>query len=307
MVGVPDEHHLSARHPTQLRQALRQVPVVHPEHGHRRVEGAGPEREHRCVASDPTSARVLAEHHGRRFDGHDIAPLGLVGPRARADVEDAPGPIECRRDHSGQPRVGAAGERVVLADAVVGRRTFGFGGKAAGSGHQRIVLRPPTGGPADGQRASGVLLTGRYAVRLFDGGPGGTVTVTGMANLAVKVVDLDAAVAFYEAAGAQVRDRMHWNNGERADVLLGPVMITLFTKAIYEESVALPPEGFLHPALFTDDLDAELQGHDVIWGPAVVEGTFGTRRIAFVTAPGGIRLEFMEQIAPPPTPEGPTK
>jgi hypothetical protein len=56
----------------------------------------------------------------------------------------------------------------------------------------------------------------------------------------------------------------------------------------------------LHPALFTDDLDAELEGHDLVWGPAVVEGSFGKRRIAFVDAPGGIRLEFMEQIEPPP-------
>jgi hypothetical protein len=128
---------------------------------------------------------------------------------------------------------------------------------------------------------------------------GGAVTVTGMANLAVKVVDLDAAVSFYEDAGAAVRDRMRWNNGERADVFLGPVMITLFTHAIYEDVVELPAEGFLHPALFTDDLDAELEGHHVIWGPAVVEGTFGTRRIAFVDAPGGIRLEFMEQVEEP--------
>jgi catechol 2,3-dioxygenase-like lactoylglutathione lyase family enzyme len=120
-----------------------------------------------------------------------------------------------------------------------------------------------------------------------------------MANLAIKVVDLDAACAFYEAAGAQVRDRMHWNNGERADVFLGPVMITLFTRAIYEDEVDLPPEGFLHPALFTDDLDAELHGHTVVWGPAVVEGAFGKRRIAFVEAPGGIRLEFMEQLEDP--------
>jgi catechol 2,3-dioxygenase-like lactoylglutathione lyase family enzyme len=125
------------------------------------------------------------------------------------------------------------------------------------------------------------------------------VTVTGMANLAVKVADLDAACAFYEAAGAAVRDRMHWNNGERADVYLGPVMITLFTRAIYEDAVALPSEGFLHPALFTDDLDRELAGHDVIWGPAVVEGAFGKRRIAFVSAPGNIRLEFMEQLEGP--------
>jgi catechol 2,3-dioxygenase-like lactoylglutathione lyase family enzyme len=124
------------------------------------------------------------------------------------------------------------------------------------------------------------------------------VAITGMANLAVKVSDLDAACAFYEAAGADVRDRMEWGNGERADVYLGPVMITLFTRAIYEDAVDVPEEGFLHPALFTDDLDRELEGHDVVWGPAVVEGAFGMRRIAFVNAPGGIRLEFMEQLDP---------
>jgi len=122
------------------------------------------------------------------------------------------------------------------------------------------------------------------------------MAVTGMANLAVKVADLDAACAFYVRSGAEVRDRMEWGGGERADVFLGPVMLTLFTRAIYEDAVDLPAEGFLHPALFTDDLDAELQGHDVVWGPAVVEGAFGRRRIAFVEAPGGIRLEFMEQL-----------
>jgi catechol 2,3-dioxygenase-like lactoylglutathione lyase family enzyme len=125
------------------------------------------------------------------------------------------------------------------------------------------------------------------------------VGVIGLANLAVKVADLDAACAFYERAGFDVRDRMQWANGERADVYLGPVMITLFTRAIYEDAVALPPEGFLHPALFTDDLDVELEGHEVLWGPEVVEGTFGRRRIAFVAAPGGIRLEFMEQLEAP--------
>ena len=122
------------------------------------------------------------------------------------------------------------------------------------------------------------------------------MSVTGMANLAVKVADLDAACAYYERAGGEVRDRMAWNGAERADVLLGPVQITLFTRAIYEDAVALPAEGFLHPALFTDDLDDELTGHDVVWGPEIVEGPFGRRRIAFVSAPGGIRLEFMEQL-----------
>lgn len=124
------------------------------------------------------------------------------------------------------------------------------------------------------------------------------MAVTGMANMAVKVADLDAACEYYRAAGGEVRDRMQWNNGERADVYLGAVMITLFTRAIYEDSVELPAEGFLHPALFTDDLDRELEGHDVIWGPEIVEGAFGKRRIAFVAAPGNMRLEFMEQIEP---------
>jgi hypothetical protein len=41
----------------------------------------------------------------------------------------------------------------------------------------------------------------------------------------------------------------------------------------------------------------------VVWGPAVVDGAFGKRRIAFVEAPGGIRLEFMEQLEPAASPD----
>jgi catechol 2,3-dioxygenase-like lactoylglutathione lyase family enzyme len=125
--------------------------------------------------------------------------------------------------------------------------------------------------------------------------------VTGMANLAVKVADLDAALDWYRQAGAEVTDATAWENGRRADVWLGPIQITLFTQAIYEGACDLPPEGFLHPALFVDDLDAELAHHEVLWGPRIVSGSFGVRRIAFVEAPGGIRLEFMEQVKNPPS------
>ena len=125
------------------------------------------------------------------------------------------------------------------------------------------------------------------------------MTVTGLANLAVKVVDLDAACAWYTAAGATVTAPIEWENGRRADVSLGILQLTLFTQAIYEDACDLPDEGFLHPALFVDDLDAELARHEVLWGPRIVSGSFGVRRIAFVTAPGGIRLEFMEQLEAP--------
>lgn len=122
------------------------------------------------------------------------------------------------------------------------------------------------------------------------------MTVEAVANLAIKVSDLESACAFYERAGGVVTNKIQWEGSLRADVALGALSLTLFTRAIYEDVIDLPDEGFLHPALFTDDLDQELEGHDVVFGPVIVSGPFGTRRIAFVTAPGGMRLEFMEQI-----------
>lgn len=121
-----------------------------------------------------------------------------------------------------------------------------------------------------------------------------------MANLAVKVADLEAACEWYRAAGARVEGPVVWEGTPKATVDLGPVRITLFTRAIYEDATRLPDEGFLHPALVVDDLDAELAGHRVLWGPRTVRGSFGVRRIAFVEAPGGIRLEFMEQLEEAP-------
>ncbi len=63
------------------------------------------------------------------------------------------------------------------------------------------------------------------------------MTLTGFGNLAVKVPDLDAALAFYEGAGARIGERGPWHGGERADLFLGPVQVTLFTRAIYEDAV----------------------------------------------------------------------
>jgi catechol 2,3-dioxygenase-like lactoylglutathione lyase family enzyme len=152
---------------------------------------------------------------------------------------------------------------------------------------RRIVRLKPTDYPDN-----------RGAARVVESAP---VAITGMANLAVKVGDLDAAIEFYRRSGARVTDPEEWRNSRRADVYLGPLQITLFTRALYEDEVdGLPGEGFLHVALFTDDLDREIDGHAVVWGPEVVSGpTFGTRRIVFVDAPGRMRLELMEQLEEP--------
>jgi len=122
------------------------------------------------------------------------------------------------------------------------------------------------------------------------------MTVTAVANLAVKVADIDAAVAWFRRAGADATDAEEWEGSRRADVTLGALRLTLFTRALYENAVALPPECFLHAAMFTDDLDGDIQGLDVVWGPRIIRGGFGTRRVAFVEAPGGVRLEYMEQL-----------
>ncbi|HVM67671.1 MAG TPA: hypothetical protein VMU14_22545, partial [Acidimicrobiales bacterium] len=122
------------------------------------------------------------------------------------------------------------------------------------------------------------------------------MTVTAVANLAVKVTDIDAAVAWYRDAGADVRGPEDWEGARRADVTLGALRLTLFTRALYEDSVTLPQEGFLHAAMFTDDLDGDTRGLPVLWGPRIIRGPFGARRVAFIDAPGGIRLEYMEQL-----------
>ena len=41
------------------------------------------------------------------------------------------------------------------------------------------------------------------------------MAITGVANLAVKVRDLDEAVAFYRRAGATVTDPEQWRDGRR--------------------------------------------------------------------------------------------
>jgi catechol 2,3-dioxygenase-like lactoylglutathione lyase family enzyme len=128
------------------------------------------------------------------------------------------------------------------------------------------------------------------------------MAVTGLANLAVKVRDLDAALDFYRSSGFETSAPITWEGARRAEVWLGPVQVTLFTGAIYEDARELPDECFLHPALFCDDLEAQLEGHAVLWGPREVRGPFGVRRIAFVEAPGDIRLEFMEQLEDPGEP-----
>ena len=122
------------------------------------------------------------------------------------------------------------------------------------------------------------------------------MTVTAVANLAIKVADIQAAVEWFRHAGAEVTEPEEWQGAWRADVTLGALRLTVFTRALYEDAATLPDECFLHAAMFTDDLDGDTRELEVLWGPRVISGSFGTRRVVFVDAPGSIRLEYMEQL-----------
>jgi catechol 2,3-dioxygenase-like lactoylglutathione lyase family enzyme len=122
------------------------------------------------------------------------------------------------------------------------------------------------------------------------------VSVAGFENLALKVADLPAAIDWYRSLGAEVGEPESWEGGRRVDLNLAGLPVTLFTRALYETSLDLADECFLHAVFRVDDLEAALAGREVLWGPEVVAGSFGVRRIAFLEAPGGIRVELMEQL-----------
>jgi lactoylglutathione lyase len=122
-------------------------------------------------------------------------------------------------------------------------------------------------------------------------------------NYAIKVADIDKAIAFYsEALGAQVRIRGEVLDSRYALVRLGSQRVILFEKAPYEDLIGEKlPLGFLHDVYEVDDFDDQIarlrrMGVRFIMEPQVIEADFGIRRIAFFETPDGMRTEVMEII-----------
>jgi lactoylglutathione lyase len=125
--------------------------------------------------------------------------------------------------------------------------------------------------------------------------------VKGLWNYAVKVADMDKAIAFYvDALGADVRNRSEVL-GQRYTLLrLGETRVILFEKAPYEDLLGKTlPLGFLHDVYEVDDFDRQIarlraMGVRFIMEPTDIEADFGRRRIAFFETPDGMRTEVME-------------
>jgi lactoylglutathione lyase len=125
--------------------------------------------------------------------------------------------------------------------------------------------------------------------------------VKGLWNYAVKVADMDKAIAFYvDALGAEVRNRSEVLGSRYTLLRLGETRVILFEKAPYEDLIGKTlPLGFLHDVYEVDDFDRQIarlraMGVRFIMEPTDIEADFGRRRIAFFETPDGMRTEVME-------------
>ncbi len=122
-------------------------------------------------------------------------------------------------------------------------------------------------------------------------------------NVAAKVRDLDAEVAFIQAlGGALVLDEILSLEGESIRVVLmkwADKYLHLFAKAVYETRLGVElPFGLCHVVMMVSDLDLQRRraleaGASEIMPQQFVSAGFGTRDVAFMRSPGGILFELI--------------
>jgi len=125
-------------------------------------------------------------------------------------------------------------------------------------------------------------------------------------NIGLKILDLDAELAFLEQLGATIvlRDTLPADGDalEYAIVRLADVRLLLFPSVIFENQVAggVAP-GLTHAVFEVDDVEAEFArikglGAEVLLEPTFAKAGFGSRRIAFFRSPGGMIFEVMQVL-----------
>jgi len=125
----------------------------------------------------------------------------------------------------------------------------------------------------------------------------------GFSSYAVKVDDLDDAVAFHvDRLGASPHVSGSVFGCGYSSVQLGGIKIYFFDRALYEDALGtVLPLGFLHVVFEVDHFERHVEalqraGARFLMEPAFVEASFGARKIAFFEGPGGLRIEIMEVI-----------
>jgi hypothetical protein len=125
--------------------------------------------------------------------------------------------------------------------------------------------------------------------------------MTSLVNLAFRVSSLSETEAFIDSTEGWEKTAIHELGGDQfLEARFGGVRINFFQTAIYDERADPPPPGFLHASYGVGDLDSMLKDEawakSLVWGPEVISGGFGRRRIAFFEPLPGCRVELMEEL-----------
>ncbi|MCO5071457.1 MAG: hypothetical protein M9944_09655 [Rhizobiaceae bacterium] len=120
-------------------------------------------------------------------------------------------------------------------------------------------------------------------------------------NLAFRVPSLGVAGDEIDATTGWSRNAMHAIDGEPfLEASLGDVRVNLFETALYDDDACDVNPGFLHASFQVRDLEAFLSDPlwvaKLAWGPTIIKGGFGHRRIAFFETFPGCRIELMEEV-----------
>ncbi|WP_421590563.1 VOC family protein [Shinella sp. M27] len=122
-----------------------------------------------------------------------------------------------------------------------------------------------------------------------------------LVNLAFRVDDLAEAEVFIEQTPGWTMNARHEIDGDIFfEASFGGVKVNFFKAALYDTPSVLPALGFLHVSYGVPDLASMLEedawSKALIWGPQVISGGFGTRKIAFFEPLPGCRIELMEEM-----------
>jgi catechol 2,3-dioxygenase-like lactoylglutathione lyase family enzyme len=125
-------------------------------------------------------------------------------------------------------------------------------------------------------------------------------------NVGGKVSDLSAENEFLIAAGARVRGLekilVNGNEGQALYAEVGDTRVLLFESVDFESTLGRPLAlGWSHIVFEVDDFQSAFDrlvgaGGRLVQGPAIVEASFGRRRIAFVESPGGCIYEVFQAL-----------
>ncbi|MDQ0474596.1 hypothetical protein [Labrys wisconsinensis] len=120
-------------------------------------------------------------------------------------------------------------------------------------------------------------------------------------NLAFRVADVAQTEDGVARTAGWSKRAVHEIDGERfLEAAFGDVRINFFRSALYDDADAADAPGFLHASFAVPDLGAVLDDPvwraRLVWGPGVIRGGFGHRRIAFFEPFPGCRIELMEEI-----------